>query len=85
MQLLKSVTPQATDILVSFDVINMFTNIPVDEALEVIGEELQKDDTLASRSCMQWDAIMEILKRIWTVGPNHKRVVNVSEPAGRLK
>ena len=62
VQLLNSITPQATDILVSFDVINMFTNIPVDEALVVIGDELQKDYTLASRSCLQWDAIMELLE-----------------------
>jgi hypothetical protein len=45
VQILNSVTPQTTDILVSFDVTNMFTNIPVDEALEVVNGELLKDDT----------------------------------------
>jgi hypothetical protein len=62
VQLLKSVTIQATDILVSFDVVSMFTNIPVDEALDVINAELLKDDTVESRSGLQLGPIMELLE-----------------------
>jgi hypothetical protein len=62
VQLLNSVTPQVSDILVSFDVTSMFTNIPVDEALEIISGKLQKDDTLTSRTCSEWDSIMELLE-----------------------
>jgi hypothetical protein len=61
VQLLNTVTIQSNDILVSFDVVSMFTNIPVDEALDVINSELQKDDTVESRSCLQRGPIMELL------------------------
>jgi hypothetical protein len=36
VQLLKSVNLQPSDILVSFDVVRLFTNVPVNEALQVI-------------------------------------------------
>jgi hypothetical protein len=35
-QLLKSVNLQSSDTLFSFDVVSLFTNVPVDDALQVI-------------------------------------------------
>jgi hypothetical protein len=62
MHLLRSVNLQSTDTLVSFDVVSLFTSVPVEEALQVISGKLQKDETLASRFSLQVDALMELLK-----------------------
>jgi hypothetical protein len=59
---LKSVNLQSSDTLVSFDVISLFTNVPVYEALQVIGNKLHNDDTLAERSALKVEAIMELLE-----------------------
>jgi hypothetical protein len=39
----------------------IFTNVPVDEALQVIRNKLHNDDTLAERSVLQVEAIMVLL------------------------
>jgi hypothetical protein len=61
IQLLKLVNLQSPDTLVSFDVV-IFTNVPVDEALQVISKELRNDDTMAERSVLQAEATMELLE-----------------------
>jgi hypothetical protein len=61
VQLLKSANPQSSDTLVSFDVVSLFTNVPVGEALQVIRNTLHNNDTLAERSPLQVEAIMELL------------------------
>jgi hypothetical protein len=60
VQLLKSVKLQSPDTLVSFDLVSLFTNVPVDEALQLIGNKLHNDDTLEERSVLQVEAIMEL-------------------------
>jgi hypothetical protein len=62
IQLLKSVNLQSLDTLVSFDVVSLFTNVPVDEALQVIRNKLHNDNTLAEWSVLQVEAILELLE-----------------------
>jgi hypothetical protein len=61
IQLLKPVNLQRQDTLVSFDVVSLFTNVPVDEALQVIRNKIENDNTLAERSILKVEAIMELL------------------------
>jgi hypothetical protein len=62
LQLLKSVNLLSLNILVSYNVVSLFTNVPIDEALQVIRNKLHNDDTLAERSVLQVKAIMELLE-----------------------
>jgi hypothetical protein len=55
--LLKPINLQSLDILVS-----LFTNAPVDEALQVIRNKLHNDHTLMERSSLEVEAIMELLE-----------------------
>jgi hypothetical protein len=61
VHLLKSVNLQSLDILVSFD-ISLFTNVPVNEALQVIRNKIHNSATLAEQSVLQVQAIMELLE-----------------------
>ena len=40
---------ESDEILVSFDVSFLFTNVPVDEAISVIRERLREDEALGDR------------------------------------
>jgi hypothetical protein len=62
IELLKPISVQPLDILASFDTVSLFTNVPVDEALQVIRNKLQNDHTLTERSSLEVEAIMELLE-----------------------
>ena len=49
------------EMLVSFDVTSLFTNVPVDEAVQVIHDKLQGDETLADRTTLSPDRVVELL------------------------
>ncbi|XP_054276681.1 uncharacterized protein LOC128995686 [Macrosteles quadrilineatus] len=51
-----------TDKLVSFDVESLFTNVPVSETLKIIETRLTNDDTLANRTKLPVNVIMELLE-----------------------
>jgi hypothetical protein len=59
---LKSVSLQSPDIVVSFDVVSLLTNMKVDETLQVISNKLHNGYTLMERSALQPKAIMVILE-----------------------
>ena len=46
----------------SLDIIGMFPNVPVKKTLEVVREELQKDETLKLRTDWEIDDIMKLLE-----------------------
>ncbi|XP_054259833.1 uncharacterized protein LOC128984527 [Macrosteles quadrilineatus] len=58
----KSIVLADTDKLVSFDVESLFTNVPVSETLKIIETRLTNDDTLANRTKLPVNVIMELLE-----------------------
>ena len=48
--------------LVSFDVFSLFTNVPIDEAVQVICDRLRGDETLVNRTTLSPDRVAELLE-----------------------
>jgi hypothetical protein len=48
--------------LVSFDVVSLFTNVPVEKVLEIISNKPVEDDTLEEHRVLEVDAIMVLLE-----------------------
>jgi hypothetical protein len=59
---LKPVNFKRLDNLVSFDDARLFTDIPVDVALQIIRKKLRNDNTLAEQPILKVEAIMELLE-----------------------
>ncbi|KAJ8919391.1 hypothetical protein NQ315_016484 [Exocentrus adspersus] len=49
------------DLLVSFDVTSLFTNVPTNKALDVVKKKLSEDESLEHRTSLSLNAIMEML------------------------
>jgi hypothetical protein len=54
------------DIFISHDVVSLFTNVPIDKALDVIKERLLNDRSLKDRSNLQAGDIIKLLEFILT-------------------
>ena len=54
-------TLQQDQVLVSFDVVSLFTNIPVDLACRVAGTCLQSDESLRDHTMLSPDQILTLL------------------------
>ena len=50
------------EMLISFDVTSLFTNVSIDEAVPVIYDKLQGDETLADRATLSPDSVAELLE-----------------------
>ena len=57
----KSLTLEEDEVLVSFDVVSLFTTIPVNLALQVARQRLEADDTLSDRTTLNVAEIMSLL------------------------
>jgi hypothetical protein len=62
VQRIKSLDLQSSEIMVSFDIVSLFTIVPVNEALHVIKERLKDDTTLEERSALPVESMMELLE-----------------------
>lgn len=60
-ELLRQRPLKEEEIMVSFDVSSHFTKVPVDEALTVIKEQLNVDETLPERTNLSTDSVMHLL------------------------
>ena len=58
---MKNIHLQPTEVMVTFDIISLFTNVPIHEAIEVIKERLLKDETLEDRTALSVDEITHLL------------------------
>jgi hypothetical protein len=59
---LKRSSFRPNDIMVSFDVISLFTKIPISLAIEVVKEMLDADDSLKDRTLLSCDDILDLLE-----------------------
>ena len=61
-----SVMVEENEMFISHDVMSLFTNTPIDLALQVIRERLEGDTELHTRTCLTVENIMDLLKFIVT-------------------
>ncbi len=62
LQKLRTVKLEKNDILVSFDVVSMFTNIDSEKACDLVHQRLRADDTLHERTSLKPDQICQLLR-----------------------
>ena len=58
---ISSQTIQTGWVLVRFDVISLFTSLPIERAIEIASTWLKEDDTLEERTCLTADDIVKLL------------------------
>jgi len=61
VQILEKQVAHDNNLMVSSDVKSLFTNVPVDEALLIIRNKLEHDETLKLRTFLSVESIMELL------------------------
>ena len=61
---LKEIIVGADEVLMSHDVVSLFTNVPIDKALEIIRRKLHDDPTLKDRTNLDVDDIIELLSMV---------------------
>ena len=61
-EMMGSVHVESDEIVVSFDVSSLFTNVPVGEAVSIIHERLREDGTLGDRTSLSPERIADLLE-----------------------
>ena len=62
VQVMADLRIEVDEVLVSFDMSSLFTNVPVDEAVQVIRDRLQQDEMLADRTTLSPDKVADLLE-----------------------
>ena len=62
VEMMKDVCLAEDEMLVSFDVVSLFTNVPIEEAVDTIEERLRKDVSLEMRIPLSPERIAELLE-----------------------
>ena len=65
-QEMSEVLIEEDEIFYSHDVVSLFTNVPIQQAIDVIRQRLNDDTTLKNRTLLSVDNIMELLEFILT-------------------
>ena len=63
VEMMRNICIEEGEILVTFDVASLFTNVPTDEAVHVICGRLFDDKTLDERTSFSPDRVAELLER----------------------
>ncbi|XP_064469769.1 uncharacterized protein LOC135384497 [Ornithodoros turicata] len=62
VELVRTQAPSNNDVMVSFDVVSLFTNVPKDLAVQVAEDRLRKDSTLPSRTSLTVEEVAILLR-----------------------
>ena len=62
VEVMSDLRVEEDEMLVSFDVSSLFTNVPIDEAVQVIRDRLRRDETLVNRTTLSPDRVTELLE-----------------------
>ena len=62
VEIMSGLSIEEDEILVSFDVSSLFTNVPIDEAVQIIQDRLRKDEILCDRTTLSPDRVAELLE-----------------------
>ena len=62
VKIAKGIHLNNTEVMVSFDIKSLFTNVPVEEALQVINDRLCKDETLSERTALEPEQVTHLLE-----------------------
>ncbi|XP_072047107.1 uncharacterized protein [Amphiura filiformis] len=63
---LSGVMIEENEQFISHDVVSLFTNVPIDECLDIIRERLEKDPDLKKRTLLEVEDIMSLMKFVLT-------------------
>ena len=64
VEMMSGLRVEEDEILGSFDVSSLFTNVPIDEAVRIIRERLRNDKTLCDRTTLSLDQVAELLAAV---------------------
>ena len=62
VEVMRNLRVEEDEVLVSFDVSSLFTNVPVDKAVLVIRDMLQNDRTLSDRTTLSPNRVAELVE-----------------------